>query len=237
VSLYLIDKGCYRSGRGHRGICSKSYAKELGTVSSIIEQAPDRGATYIELLGDGGFAQPFASEVSYFLRLPDDFGGATVRAALFAGLSDPGFHSIAQNVAFELGEHRQHAGEGPSAWRRQIERLAQRDEPDFHNRKFLQCTDEIDERASPAIEPPHDDDIDFPSSRGAQQFLPTRTSFSAGADFLDHQRDLPALPFGVGAHCFELHGQRLLIVGRHPGVDCDPIGFDPGQKPLQIGVA
>jgi len=69
---------------------------------------------------DSGFAQPFASEVSDFLRLPDDFEGAAMRAALFAGLSNTGFHSIAQNVAFELGENRQHAGERSAARRRQV---------------------------------------------------------------------------------------------------------------------
>lgn len=98
------------------------------------EEAPDGGASNVELLSDSGFAHPFASEVSNFLCLPDDFGGAAVRAALFAGLSDTGFHSIAQNVAFELGEHRQHAGERPTARRRQVERLAQRDESDFQGR-------------------------------------------------------------------------------------------------------
>ena len=81
--------------RDHRGICSKTYAKELGAVSSVTEQASDGGAPDIELLGNGGFARSFASEVLDFLRLPDDFGRAAVRAALFAGLSDTGFHSIA----------------------------------------------------------------------------------------------------------------------------------------------
>ncbi len=141
---------------------------------------------------------------------------------------------VAQNVALELGEHRQHAGERPPARRRQIERLAQRDKPHLQRCQFLQGGDEIDERPSPAIEPPHDDDIDFPPASGAYQFLTARTRLCAGADFLDRRRDLPALAFGVGAHRFELHRQRLLIVGRHPGVDGDPVGFDPGQKPLQI---
>jgi hypothetical protein len=40
-------------------------------------------------------------------------------------LSDTGFHPIAQNVALELGKHRQHAGERPPARHRQIEGLAQ----------------------------------------------------------------------------------------------------------------
>ena len=110
---------------GHRGICSKSYAKELGAVSSVTDQAPDGGASDAELLGNGGFAQPFAGEVSDFLRLRGDFGGPAVRTAFFAGLSYARLHPIAQNVALELGEHRQHAGERPPARRRQIEGLAQ----------------------------------------------------------------------------------------------------------------
>ena len=47
----------------------------------------------------------------------------------------------------------------------------------------------------------------------------------------------PALAFGIGAHGFELHGQRLLIVGRHSGVEGDLLRFDPGQKPLRIEAA
>ena len=116
---------------------------------------------------------------------PTIFGGAAVRAAFFAGLGDSGFHSIAENVALELGEHRQHAGEGSSARRRQVERLAQRDEADLQLCQFLQGGDEVDERAAPAIEPPDDDDIDFPSTGGTQQVLAARTGLGAGADFLD----------------------------------------------------
>src|SRR5271166_562053 len=106
-------------------ICSKSYAKELGAVSSVTDQASDGGASDAELLGNGGFAQSFAGEVSDFLRLRGDFGGPAVRTAFFAGLSYARLHPIAQNAALELGEHRQHAGERPPARRRQIEGLAQ----------------------------------------------------------------------------------------------------------------
>ena len=60
---------------------------ELGAVSSVTEQASDGGASDAELLGNGGFAQPFAGEVSDFLRLRGDFGGPAVRTAFFAGLS------------------------------------------------------------------------------------------------------------------------------------------------------
>jgi hypothetical protein len=76
-----------------------------------------------ELLGNGGFAQPFASEVLDFLRPSGGFGRPTVRAALFAGLSNARFRPIAQNVALELGD-RQHAVERPPARHRQIEGFA-----------------------------------------------------------------------------------------------------------------
>ena len=82
---------------GHRGICSKSYAKDLARarVSSAGEQGSDAGASDVELSGDGRFAQSLAGEASDFLCLPHDFRGAAVRAAFFAGLSDTCFHSIA----------------------------------------------------------------------------------------------------------------------------------------------
>ena len=72
-------RGFLRASWGHRGISYKTYAKELGAVSSVTEQASDGGAPDIELLGDGGFARSFASEVLVFLCLPDDLGRAAVR--------------------------------------------------------------------------------------------------------------------------------------------------------------
>ncbi len=86
--------------------------------------------------------------------------------------------------------------------------------PIFKAVQFLQGGDEVDQRPSPAIEPPYDDDIDFSSTGGAQQFLAPRTGLGSRADFLDRRGDPPAFAFGIGAHGLELHGQRLLIVGR-----------------------
>jgi hypothetical protein len=76
-------------------------SKELSGVLRVGEEAADGGATDIELLSNGGFAQPFASEVSDFLRLPDDFGGAAVRAALFAGLMRPGRKSARKHARLQ----------------------------------------------------------------------------------------------------------------------------------------
>ena len=47
---------------------------------------------------------------------------------LFARLSNASFDPIAQDVAFELGEDREHPGQGSAAGRRQVERFAERDE-------------------------------------------------------------------------------------------------------------
>ena len=82
---------------------------------------------------------------------------------------------------------------------------------------------------------PHDDDIDFPSPGGAQQLLSTWTSLRARPDFLDRQVDFPALAFGIGAHGFELHGQRLLIVGRHPCVDGARSFSGLAKTPSKVG--
>jgi hypothetical protein len=48
--------------------------------------------------------------------------------AILARLSDPGFHPVAQDIAFELGKNREHASQSPAAWRSQVERFAQRHE-------------------------------------------------------------------------------------------------------------
>jgi hypothetical protein len=60
-------------------------------VSSVTEQASDGGASDAELLGNGGFAQPFAGKISDFLCLRGDFGGPVVRTPFFAGFSITAF--------------------------------------------------------------------------------------------------------------------------------------------------
>ena len=96
----------------------------------------------------------------------------TVRAALLAGLGDPGLHAIAKDVPLEFGEDREHAGQGPAARRRQVERLAERDEADLECGQFLEGRDQIDQGTPPAIQPPDQDQVEFTPSRRPDQILP-----------------------------------------------------------------
>jgi hypothetical protein len=50
--------------------------------------------------------------------------------AVQACLGEAGASSLAQDLAFELGDDCQQASHGATGWRGEIERLGQRDEPD-----------------------------------------------------------------------------------------------------------
>ena len=156
-----------------------------------------------------------------------------MRAAVFPGLCDSGFHSIAQNVALEFGEHRQHAGEGPPARRRQVERLAQRDEADLQRCQFLQGGDEVDERRPQRSS--RQTTMTSISRRRAARSNSSRRGRSSRRSRLPRPSKRSASPcVRLGAHGFELHGQRLLIVGRHPGVEGDPFGSTLAKNPSEI---
>ena len=92
-----------------------------------------------------------------------------MRSAIFAGLSYPGFHAIAEDVPLEFGEDREHAGQGPTARRGQVERLAERDEADLECGQLLERRDQIDEGAPPAIQPPDQDQVELSPSRRPHQ--------------------------------------------------------------------
>ena len=85
------------------------------------------------------------------VRVPGDRLRPAVRAAFLACLGDPGPHAIAEDVPLELGEDREHAGQGPAARRGQVECLAERDEADLECGQFLERRDQIDQRTPPAV--------------------------------------------------------------------------------------
>jgi len=93
--------------------------------SSVGQEAPDGRAADIELLGNRRFAKAFLDEPANLRCFVGDGCRSSVWFSFLAGLSNTRFHAITQNVALELGEHRQHAGERPPARRRQIDGLAQ----------------------------------------------------------------------------------------------------------------
>ena len=85
--------------------------------------------------------------------------------------------------------------------------------------QFLKCNEQIGDRSSPAIEPPHQHDIDLPAPRSFQQPLPQLALDRTGSDFLHLHGDGPATPGGIFAHSAVLHGQRLLILSGDAGIE------------------
>jgi hypothetical protein len=63
--------------------------------------------------------------------------------------------------------------------------------------QFLQGGEQIGNRPAPAIQAPHKDYVDVPTSGGLHQFLTHLPLCSAGADFLHLHRDSPASPGGI----------------------------------------
>jgi hypothetical protein len=148
-----------------------------------------------ELLGNGGFAQPFASEVLDFLRPSGDFGRPTVRAALFAGLSNARFHPIAQKSRSNSATANMPANARPLGIDKSRASLSETN-PTF--RALSSCnvamrsTSDLRQRSSR-----HTTMTSISLRRAARSNFPTRTGLCAGAHFLDCQRNLPTLAFGV----------------------------------------
>src|ERR1035441_8682598 len=94
-----------------------------------------------------------------------------------------------------------------------VERLG-RHEPNADGMKLLERSNQVEERAPPAIEAPDDDGIDLPPARSLQDLLSLRASLGAGADLLFLESHFQATALGIGAHRRELHRQGLLVVGR-----------------------
>jgi hypothetical protein len=163
-------------------------------------------------------------------RMAGDRRGPAVRAAFLAGLGNPGLHAVAQDVPLELGEDGKHAGQRPSARGGQVERLAERDEADLEYGQFLKRHDQIDQGASPAIQPPDQDQVKFSASGRSEQLFPFGTLADARADILHLQDDAPSATPGMVPHGRELQGQRLLVVRRDAGIKADARGRTPLAK-------
>ena len=138
----------------------------------LIEESSDGSSADAERLGNLPLADPLLEESFDLGGVSGDRRRPTVRAALLAGLSDPGLHAIAEDVPLELGEDRKHAGQGPAARRGQVERLAERDEADLECGQLLERRDQIDQGTPPAIQPPDQDQVQFAPLRRPEQALP-----------------------------------------------------------------
>ena len=90
--------------------------------------------------------------------------------------------------------------------------------------KFLERRNQIRDGPAPAIQTPHQHDIDFAPSCGSEQSCAQLALRRAGADLFDLRDDGPAALGGVFAHGADLQRQRLLIVRGNASVKADPKG-------------
>jgi hypothetical protein len=89
-----------------------------------------RGSADAQPSGDLALADPFLVELADFIGVALDGCGSPMRPPLLACLCDPGPDTVPQNVAFELREHGEHAGQGAPTGRGQVQRFRERDEAD-----------------------------------------------------------------------------------------------------------
>ena len=117
--------------------------------------------------------------------------------AVLPGVRQASPSSFPQNLPFELGEDRQQAGHRATGRRGQIQRLGQRDETDAEMLQFLKCRQQIRYRPAPAIQSPHQHDVDLAAARRLHQFFAGFSLARSGADLPD------------------LHGDESSPAGRH----------------------
>ena len=88
--------------------------------------------------------------------------------------------------------------------------------------QFLERRNQIRHGPAPAIQAPHQHDIDFAAARSSEQLFAQFALRRAGADLFDLHDDGPASLGGVFAHGADLQRQRLLIVRGNAGIKADP---------------
>ena len=82
--------------------------------------------------------------------------------------------ALAEDLASEIGEHRQHPGKGTTARRRHVKSFGKGDEADPESDQFLERDHEIGERTAPPAQPPDDDGVHLAAADGREQFLALR---------------------------------------------------------------
>jgi hypothetical protein len=129
-----------------------------------------------------------------------------------------GAHTFPQNLPFELSKDGQQAGHGSTSGCRQVQRLGQRHETNVEMIEFLQGGQQVCHGSAPTVQAPYQHHVDFPTARSLQQFLASLPLRGPGAHLANLHHDRPAAPRSILAHGTILHGQSLLIVRRHAGI-------------------
>jgi len=103
-------------------------------------------------------------------------------------MSESSPYAFSEDLALEGCEHCQQPCHRTTGRCGQVQRLGQRHEADTEMFQFLQRGEQVGDRSSPAIQPPHQHDIDLPTSRSFQKLLrdwrwvaPDPTSFTCMA--------------------------------------------------------
>jgi hypothetical protein len=78
-------------------------------------------------------------------------------------MGQTGSDALAQDLALKLGKHGEQASHGAAGGRGQIKRFGQRNETHAEMLQLLKCRNEIRDGPAPAIQAPHQHDIDFTS--------------------------------------------------------------------------
>src|SRR5262249_46704167 len=86
-------------------------------------------------------------------------------------MSQAGPGSFPQNLPFELSKDGEQTSHGSAGRRGQVQCLSQRYETHPKMLEFLEGRQQICYRPTPAIQPPHQNQINLPPAGGLQQFL------------------------------------------------------------------
>jgi len=158
---------------------------------------------------------------------------------LLTGVIQTGADAFAKDVPFELCKHGVQASHGAARWCSQIERFRQRYETHAEMLQFLKCRNQVCDGPAPAIQAPHQHDIDFTAASSSDQSFALLALGRAGADLFDLRDDGPVSFGRVFAHGADLQRQRLLIMGGNAGIQSDPKGVAknlPGNRGQKLAI-
>src|SRR5271165_6784619 len=132
-------------------------------------------------------------------------------------MSETGPPALPKDLALKGGENGQQRSHRTARRCGQVQRLGKRYEGDAEMLQFLQSREQVRYGSSPAVQPPHHNNVDISAPCRFQQFLPALPLCCSGADFFHLHGDGPAAPGSIFAHGAVLHGQRLLILSGDAG--------------------
>ncbi len=188
------------------------------------QEATDRGSANLKPACDVGFAAALPVQLSSFDGFVNHRWWPAEAFASLPGMGQTGTDTLSKDLPFELGEHGEQAGHRAARGGGQVKCFCQRYESDSEMLKFLERRYQVCDGPAPAIQTPHQDDIDFAPTCGSDQSCSQLALRSAGADLLDLRNDFPAALERVLAHGANLQRQRLLVVCGNASVQANPKG-------------